>query len=47
MRARLAVMRPGGRLAVAAPDQVEAMMARRAAVNEISRGWTGSPARPP
>ena len=26
---------------------VVAMMARRAAVNEISRGWTGSPARRP
>src|SRR5260370_10366302 len=36
-----------GRLAVAAPDRVLASAARRAAVNEISRGWTFCPARPP
>ena len=47
MRARFALIRPAGKLAAAAPDWVVAMMARRAAVNEISRGWTGSPARRP
>jgi len=36
-----------GRLAVAAPDRVLARAARRAAVNEISRGWTSCPARRP
>src|SRR5260370_6338898 len=36
-----------GRLAVAAPDRVLASAARRAAVNEISRGWTFCPARRP
>jgi hypothetical protein len=37
----------GGRLAVAAPDRTEVMTARRAAVKEICRGWTGCPARRP
>ena len=32
---------------MAAPDRMEAMTARRAAVNEISRGCTGCPARRP
>src|SRR5271170_1226008 len=36
-----------GRLAVAAPDRVEVMSARRAAVKEISRGCTAWPARLP
>ena len=45
-RWRVSVM-PTGRLAVAAPDRVLASTARRAAVNEISRGWTGCPARRP
>jgi len=39
--------RPGGRLAVAVPARVVAMTARRAAVNETCRGWTGWPARRP
>ena len=48
MRAsRLAAVSAAGRLAVAAPDRVEVMTARRAAVNEISRGCTGWPARLP
>src|ERR1019366_6822147 len=34
-------------VAVAAPARVVLMMARRAAVNEISLGWTGWPARLP
>jgi hypothetical protein len=34
-----------GRLAVTAPDRMLARAARRAAVNEIWRGWTGWPAR--
>ena len=53
-RARPARTRPSsrrsgraGRLAVAVPARVVAMMARRAAVNEIWRGWTGGPARLP
>jgi hypothetical protein len=46
-RLRFAVISPAGRLAVAAPDLVVAMTARRAAVQEISRGWTGRPARLP
>src|SRR5712691_9861743 len=36
-----------GRLAVAAPDWMLARAARRAAVKEICRGWTGWPARRP
>src|ERR1017187_7969581 len=36
-----------GRLAVAVPDRMLARAARRAAVNEISRGWTSWPARRP
>src|SRR5260221_4197487 len=36
-----------GRLAVAVPDRMLASAARRAAVNEISRGWTFCPARRP
>jgi hypothetical protein len=36
-----------GRLAVAAPDLVVVIAVRRAAVKEISRGWTGCPARRP
>src|SRR5690349_25124565 len=37
MTSRFAAVRTAGRLAVAAPDRTEAMTARRAAVNEISR----------
>src|ERR1035441_1697230 len=44
---RFASVGGAGRLAVAAPGRVEVMTARRAAVNEISRGWTGWPARLP
>src|SRR5690349_9801911 len=47
IRLRLAVISGAGRLAVAAPDRTEAMMARRAAVKEIWRGCTGCPARRP
>src|SRR6516165_53022 len=47
MRSRRAVIIWAGRLAVAAPERTEAMTARRAAVNEISRGCTGCPARRP
>ena len=36
-----------GRLAVAAPDRMLARAARRAEVNDISRGWTCCPARRP
>src|SRR6266566_3797063 len=39
-RCKAAVM-GAGRLAVAAPDRMLAATARRAAVNEIWRGWTG------
>ncbi len=41
---RFAVIAEAGRLAVAVPARVVVMTARRAAVNEISRGWTGRPA---
>src|SRR5439155_3159784 len=44
-RSRAAAVRAAGRLAVAAPERTEAMIARRAAVKEISRGCTGCPAR--
>src|SRR6266566_209396 len=44
---RLAVIAGAGRLAAAAPARVVAMTARRAAVKEISLGWTGWPARLP
>src|ERR1700746_2452941 len=44
---RYAVIAEAGRLAVAVPARVVVMTARRAAVNEISRGWTGWPARLP
>ena len=37
----------GGRLAVAAPDRVLSRPARRAAVNDICRGWSFCPARWP
>ena len=47
LRGRVAVIAGAGRLAVAAPALVVVRMARRAAVNEISRGWTGWPARLP
>src|SRR3954465_10343014 len=46
-RTRLAVIAGAGRLAVAAPVRVVVMIARRAAVNDIWRGWTGWPARLP
>ena len=42
MRARFALIRAGGRLAVAAPDRVVAMMARRAAAKEFP-GVDGQP----
>ena len=38
---RFAVIAEAGRLAVAVPARVVVMTVRRAAVNEISRGWTG------
>ena len=44
---RRAAVSAAGRLAVAAPDLVVVIAARRAAVKEISRGWTGCPARRP
>jgi hypothetical protein len=44
---RLARRAAAGRLAVAVPSRAAVMAARRAAVNEISRGWTGCPARRP
>src|ERR1019366_240469 len=44
---RRAAVSGAGRLAVAAPDRVVVITARRAAVNDISRGWTGWPARLP
>ena len=44
---QLAVMTWRGRLAVALPWRTAAIRVRRQAVNEISRGWTGWPARPP
>src|ERR1035441_7788452 len=47
MASRVAAVSSAGRLAVAAPDLAEVMTARRAAVNEISRGWTTWPARLP
>src|ERR1019366_2680295 len=47
MASRVAAVSSAGRLAVAAPDLAEGMTARRAAVNEISRGWTTWPARLP
>src|SRR5260370_23981501 len=47
MGARVAWASRGGRLAVAGPDRTEVMTARRAAVNEISRGCTAWPARLP
>ena len=40
---RFAVIAEAGRLAVAVPARVVVMTARRAAVKEISRGWTGWP----
>ena len=46
-RSRQALVSAAGRLAVAAPERVAAMTVRRAAVKEISRGWTGWPARRP
>src|ERR1019366_5299875 len=42
-----AMMAQRGRLAVAVPLRVAVMAARRAAVNDISRGCTGRPARRP
>src|SRR5262245_48959583 len=47
VRPRFAVVSEAGRLAVAAPAWTEAMTARRAAVKEISRGWTGCLAQRP
>jgi hypothetical protein len=47
MRSRAAWARRRGRPAVAASARTEATAARRAAVKEISRGWTGRPARGP
>ena len=44
---RAAAVSAAGRLAVAVPARVAVMAARRAAVKEISRGWTGCPARRP
>ena len=44
---RAAAVSGAGRLAVAVPVRVVVMAARRAAVKEISRGWTGCPARRP
>ena len=44
---RLAVTAVAGRLAVAAPVRVVVMIARRAAVDDIWRGWTGWPTRLP
>src|SRR5437867_2165400 len=46
-RAGLGVIGGAGRLAGAAPGRVVVMIARRAAVNDIWRGWTGWPARLP
>ena len=44
---RRAVMMAAGRLAVAHPLRTVVMATRRAAVKEISLGWTGCPARRP
>jgi hypothetical protein len=44
---RRTVVRAAGRLAVAAPFRTLVMAARRAAVKEISLGWTHCPARLP
>src|ERR1019366_4011103 len=47
MASRVAAVSSAGRLAVAAPDLAEVMTARRAAVNQISRGGATWPARLP
>ena len=44
---RAAEVSTAGRLAVAVPVRTLVMAARRAAVKEISLGWTGFPARRP